>query len=121
MGRMSGPCERSPEEPSHGRAAEVARRSSSRRPTALSATVRAVANREGGRDAVAVEMRANPNIILLGEGTGERGGSFAHTKGLFQEFGPERLIDTPISELGFTGAGVGAAATGLHPIIDLMF
>jgi 2-oxoisovalerate dehydrogenase E1 component len=80
-----------------------------------------ITNIEAVREAIAVEMRANPSIILLGEGTGERGGSFAHTKGLYQEFGPERLIDTPIAELGFTGAGIGAAATGLHPIVDLMF
>ena len=80
-----------------------------------------ITNLEAVRDAIAVEMRANPRIILLGEGTGERGGSFGHTKGLYQEFGPERLLDTPISELGFTGAGVGAAAVGMHPIVDLMF
>lgn len=83
--------------------------------------MRQISNLEAVRDAIAIEMRANPNIILLGEGTAERGGSFAHTKGLYQEFGPDRLIDTPIAELGFTGIGVGAAATGLHPIIDLMF
>src|SRR5207249_917953 len=76
---------------------------------------------EAVRDGIAAEMRLNPDIVLFGEGTAERGGSFAHTKGLWEEFGPERLIDTPISELGFTGAAVGAAATGLHPIVDLMF
>ena len=57
-------------------------------------------------------MRANPAILYFGEGTGERGGSFAHTKGLWQEFGPERMVDTPISEQGFTAAAVGASATG---------
>jgi 2-oxoisovalerate dehydrogenase E1 component len=76
---------------------------------------------EAVRDAIAVEMRANPKIVLLGEGTGERGGSFGHTRDLWQEFGPKRLIDTPISELGFTGAAIGAAMTGLRPIVDLMF
>lgn len=80
-----------------------------------------ISNMEAVRDAIAAEMRLNPDIVLLGEGTGERGGSFGHTKGLYQEFGPERLIDTPISELGFTGAGIGAAATGLRTIVDLMF
>lgn len=83
--------------------------------------MKTVSNLDAVRDAIAAEMRRDPTIILLGEGTGERGGSFAHTKGLYQEFGPERLLDTPISELGFTGACVGAAATGLHPIADLMF
>ncbi len=80
-----------------------------------------ISNLEAVRNAISVEMRLNPRIVLLGEGTGERGGSFAHTKGLYQEFGPDRLIDTPISELGFTGAAIGAAVTGLHPIVDLMF
>lgn len=83
--------------------------------------MRQISNIEAVRDAIAVEMRTNPDIVLLGEGTGERGGSFAHTKNLYQEFGPERLVDTPIAELGFTGLAVGAAATGLHPIVDLMF
>jgi len=80
-----------------------------------------ISNIDAVRDAIAVEMRLNPDIIMLGEGTGERGGSFAHTKGLYQEFGEDRMIDTPISELGFTGAGIGAAATGLRTIVDLMF
>ena len=51
-------------------------------------------------------------ILYFGEGTGERGGSFAHTKELWPEFGPQRMVDTPISELGFTAAAVGASATG---------
>jgi 2-oxoisovalerate dehydrogenase E1 component len=73
------------------------------------------------RDGIAQEMRANNNIIYFGEGTGERGGTFAHTKGLYQEFGAHRMIDTPISELGFTGASIGASATGVRCIADLMF
>ncbi len=73
------------------------------------------------RDGIAEEMRRNPDILYLGEGTGERGGTFAHTKNLWQEFGPGRLIDTPISELGFTGAALGASATGVRCIADLMF
>lgn len=80
-----------------------------------------ISNLEAVRDAIAVEMRSNDRIILFGEGTGERGGSFAHTKNLWQEFGPDRVIDTPVSELGFVGASVGAAATGMHPIADMMF
>ena len=54
-------------------------------------------------------MRRDPSVIYLGEGTGERGGTFGNTLGLYQEFGAERMIDTPISELGFTGACIGAA------------
>jgi 2-oxoisovalerate dehydrogenase E1 component len=73
------------------------------------------------RDGLAEEMRRNRNIIYFGEGTGERGGTFAHTKNLYQEFGPDRMIDTPISELGFTGASLGASATGVRCVADLMF
>ena len=73
------------------------------------------------RDGLAEEMRRDPLILYFGEGTGERGGTFAHTKNLFQEFGAERMIDTPISELGFTGASLGASATGVRCVADLMF
>lgn len=76
---------------------------------------------EAVRDGIAEEMRRDKNIIYMGEGTGERGGSFAHTKGLWHEFGPERLIDTPICELGFTGAAAGAAASGCRAVADVMF
>ena len=76
---------------------------------------------EAVRDGIAEEMRRDRHIIYLGEGTGERGGTFGHTKGLWHEFGAQRLIDTPISELGFTGAAIGAAATGCRAIADLMF
>ena len=76
---------------------------------------------EAVRDGIAEEMRANPAILYFGEGTGERGGSFAHTKDLWQEFGPERMVDTPISEQGFTAAAVGASATGARTVSDLMF
>ena len=73
------------------------------------------------RDGIAEEMRRDPHIMYFGEGTGERGGTFAHTKGLWQEFGPKRMVDTPISEQGFTGAAIGASATGARTIADLMF
>ncbi len=73
------------------------------------------------RDGLAEEMRRDPLILYFGEGTGERGGTFAHTKNLFQEFGANRMIDTPISELGFTGASLGASATGVRCVADLMF
>jgi len=73
------------------------------------------------RDGIAEEMRRNPNVVYFGEGIGERGGSFAHTKGLWKEFGGARVIDTPISELGFTGAAAGAAATGCRAVADMMF
>jgi 2-oxoisovalerate dehydrogenase E1 component len=73
------------------------------------------------RDGIAEEMRRDPHMLYLGEGIGERGGSFAHTKGLWKEFGAGRVIDTPICELGFTGAAIGASATGCRTVADLMF
>ncbi|MEO6434547.1 MAG: transketolase C-terminal domain-containing protein, partial [Tepidisphaeraceae bacterium] len=76
---------------------------------------------EAVRDGLAEEMRRDPGILYFGEGIGERGGSFAHTKGLWQEFSGQRVMDTPISELGFTGAAIGASATGCRSVADLMF
>ena len=72
------------------------------------------------RDGIAEEMRRDPHIIYFGEGTGDRGGSFGHTKNLFKEFGAGRMIDTPICELGFTGASIGASASGCRAVADLM-
>jgi 2-oxoisovalerate dehydrogenase E1 component len=76
---------------------------------------------EAVRDGIAEEMRRDSHILYFGEGIGERGGSFAHTKGLWQEFSGRRVIDTPISELGFTGAAAGASATGCRTVSDMMF
>ncbi|HIJ73555.1 MAG TPA: alpha-ketoacid dehydrogenase subunit beta [Candidatus Hydrogenedentes bacterium] len=73
------------------------------------------------QEALAEEMRRDPNVVVFGEGIGERGGCFGQTKGLWNECGPERLIDTPISELAFTGMGIGASMAGLRPVIDLMY
>jgi 2-oxoisovalerate dehydrogenase E1 component len=75
---------------------------------------------EAVRDGLSEEMRLNPHIIYFGEGTGQRGGTFAHTKGMFEEFGPQRMIDTPICELGFTGASIGASASGCRAVADVM-
>ncbi|MDD4891346.1 MAG: thiamine pyrophosphate-dependent enzyme, partial [Phycisphaerae bacterium] len=76
---------------------------------------------EAVRDGIAEEMRRNPATAYLGEGVGDRGGCFGHTKALFKEFGGQRVIDTPISELGFTGAAIGASATGCRTVADVMF
>lgn len=84
-------------------------------------SVREMNTLEAMIDALRHEMRRDPHVIYLGEGTGERGGTYGHTLGLWQEFGAERMIDTPISELGFTGACIGAAVNGCRPIADLMF
>ncbi len=73
------------------------------------------------RDGIAEEMRRDPHTMYFGEGIGERGGSFAHTKGLWKEFGGQRVVDTPISELAFTGAALGASATGCRTVADMMF
>ena len=66
-------------------------------------------------------LDADPAVIVLGEDIAEAGGSFKATRGLLERFGPERVRDTPISELGITGAAVGAALTGLKPVIEIMF
>ncbi|WP_342362019.1 thiamine pyrophosphate-dependent enzyme [Terrarubrum flagellatum] len=91
------------------------------RPPATGATMVETGWLDAVRDGIAEEMRRDENIIYFGEGTGERGGTFAHTKNLWSEFGPDRMVDTPISELGFTGASLGASATGVRCIADLMF
>jgi len=72
------------------------------------------------RDALAEEMRKNDQIFILGEGVSERGGSYGQTQKLWTEFGPKRVMDTPISENGFTALSVGAAFMGMRPVIDLM-
>lgn len=72
-------------------------------------------------EALTEEMARNPNIFVLGEGIGQRGGNFATTSGLFALYGPERLRDTPICERGFVGLACGAAMTGARPVVDFMF
>ena len=66
------------------------------------------------------ELQADENVFLMGEDIGAYGGSYSVTKGLFEEFGPERIMDTPISESVIVGAGIGAAMGGLRPIVELM-
>ncbi len=73
------------------------------------------------REALAEEMRRDSRVFILGEDVGRAGTPFKVLFGLIQEFGPERVIDTPISEAGFTGIAVGAAMTGMRPIADIMF
>ena len=72
-------------------------------------------------EAIAEEMRRDPSIVLMGEDVAEAGTPFKVLSGLVEEFGTERVIDTPISEPGFTGIAVGAAMTGLRPVVDIMF
>jgi acetoin:2,6-dichlorophenolindophenol oxidoreductase subunit beta len=73
------------------------------------------------KEAIAEEMRRDPKVILMGEDVAEAGTTFKVLTGLVDEFGKDRIIDTPISEAGFTGLGVGAAMAGLRPIVDIMF
>lgn len=77
--------------------------------------------REALNEALAEEMRRDDTVFVMGEGVAERGGSFKVTVGLLEEFGPLRIFDTPISENGFTGAGVGAALTGMRPVVEILF
>jgi len=71
--------------------------------------------------AIAEEMRDEPGVIVIGEDVAAAGGPFKTSEGLLEEFGPLRVRDTPISEMGFLGAAVGAAATGLRPVVEIMF
>src|SRR3984893_3234125 len=73
------------------------------------------------REALAEELRRDPRVFVMGEDVAEAGTAFKVLSGLVQEFGPERVLDTPISEAGFTGIGVGAAMTGLRPGVEIMF
>ena len=72
-------------------------------------------------EAMREEMRRDSSILVIGEDVGRAGGVYKLTEGLYTEFGPERVIDTPISEAGITGLGVGAAMTGMRPIVEIMF
>jgi pyruvate/2-oxoglutarate/acetoin dehydrogenase E1 component len=76
---------------------------------------------EAVREALAEEMRRDSRVCILGEDVAEAGTPFKVLSGLVEEFGKERVIDTPISEAGFTGLAVGAAMTGLRPVVDIMF
>ena len=76
---------------------------------------------EAVREALAEEMRRDPTVFIMGEDVAEAGTPFKVLSGLVEEFGPRRVIDTPISEAGFTGIGVGAAITGMRPVVDIMF
>jgi pyruvate dehydrogenase E1 component beta subunit len=76
--------------------------------------------REALNAAMREEMARDPDVFLMGEEVGEYDGAYKVSKGLLDEFGPERVVDSPISELGFAGLGVGAAMAGLRPIIEFM-
>src|ERR671931_765903 len=72
-------------------------------------------------EALAEELRRDPTVVLIGEDVAEAGTPFKVTSGLVEESGPERVLDSPISEAGITGLGLGAAMTGMRPVVDIMF
>ena len=76
---------------------------------------------EAVREALAEELRRDPRVFMIGEDIAEAGTAFKVLNGLVEEFGPQRVIDSPISEPGITGLGVGAAMTGMRPVVDIMF
>lgn len=76
--------------------------------------------REALRQALREALLSDDRVFLMGEDVGRYGGAFAVSKGLLQEFGPERIMDVPLSESGFTGAGIGAALAGMRPIVEVM-
>src|SRR5690625_143610 len=83
--------------------------------------MRSITYREAIREALQYKMERDERVFLLGEDIGVYGGAFGVTKGLYEQFGKERVRDTPISELGITGVAVGAALTGMRPVVDIQF
>lgn len=81
---------------------------------------RTITYREAVREAMSEAMRADDRVFLMGEDVGEYGGCYAVSKGMLDEFGYDRIIDTPLSESGFVGAGIGAALGGMRPIVEVM-
>src|SRR3954470_13058486 len=81
---------------------------------------RSIAYREAIREAMSEEMRRDDRVFLMGEEVAEYNGAYKVSQGMLDEFGARRVIDTPISELGFSGIGIGAAMNGLRPIIEFM-
>ena len=87
----------------------------------VSTAARTIMYRDGLREAIREEMLRDPTVFVMGEGIGLRGGSYKVTEGLLDEFGPKRIMDTPLAEASFTGAGIGAAIVGMRPIVEILF
>ena len=92
-----------------------------RKPEPSGSSVRELSFGDAIREALREEMRRDPRVVLFGEDVAEAGTPFKVVKGLVEEFGKDRVVDTPISEAGFTGLAVGAAMAGLRPVVDIMF
>lgn len=86
----------------------------------MNAAVTRMTYREACRQAIRDALMADPRTFVMGEDVGKYGGCYAVTKGLLEEFGPERVVDTPLAENGFTGLAIGAAIAGLRPILEIM-
>ena len=79
-----------------------------------------ISYRQAVHDAMHEPLQRDPRVFLMGEDVGRYGGTYAFSRGFLEEFGAERIRDTPLSELGFVGAGIGAALGGLRPIVEVM-
>src|SRR3990172_1645787 len=90
-------------------------------PAQQNATSREITFAQAIKEALAEEMRRDPSVFIIGEDVAEAGTPFKVLSGLVEEFGPGRVVDTPISEAGITGLAVGAAMTGMRPVVDIMF
>ena len=77
--------------------------------------------REAVRDALSSAMRADDDVFIMGEDIAEMGGSMGVTQGMLDEFGPERVRNTPISEMAIVGTGIGAAMQGMRPVVEIMY
>src|SRR5215471_14264893 len=77
--------------------------------------------REAVRDGLAAAMRADDSVFIMGEDIAEMGGSMGVTQGMLAEFGPERVRNTPISEMALVGTGIGAAMQGMRPVVEVMY
>ena len=82
--------------------------------------MKTISMRDALREAMSEEMRRDDSVFVMGEEVAEYNGAYKVTKGMLDEFGPERVIDTPITESGFGGLGVGAAMAGLRPVVEFM-
>src|SRR5262245_66433258 len=89
--------------------------------TASAVGTRELSFAQAVKEALAEERRRDPTVYLIGEDVAEAGTAFKALSGLVDEFGPERVLDSPISEAGITGIGLGAAMTGMRPVVDIMF
>jgi pyruvate dehydrogenase E1 component beta subunit len=118
--RQEAPAEARPPRPSPAPPSLAPRRSAATAEPEYTGKTVTVTVREALRDAMAEEMRRDDTVFLLGEEVGEYQGAYKVSQGLLEEFGPRRIIDTPITEQGFTGLGVGAGFAGLRPIVEFM-